>query len=83
MIFTRTGAIALAALIATGGLALVTSPTQAASTCKGLERGACERNGSCSWVDDHTRKDGVKVSGYCRSKPGRSGTEKSSKDKKK
>lgn len=83
MIFARTGAAALAALITSGGLALVTSPAQAASNCKGLDQGACERNGSCSWIDEHTRKDGIKVSGYCRSKPSQSGTEKSSKDGKK
>jgi hypothetical protein len=43
----------------------------AAVECKGMEKAACERSSAqCSWVDPYTRKDGVKVSGHCRKKPG-------------
>ncbi len=38
----------------------------AESGCKGLEQGACENKSSCYWVDGYTRKDGIKVSAYCR-----------------
>ncbi|KXX63562.1 hypothetical protein [Marichromatium gracile] len=53
--------------IVTATLVLGAAPTShAASACKGLDKGACERKGECHWVDPYTRKDGVKVSGHCR-----------------
>jgi hypothetical protein len=61
------GAFALALALSSG----VTSVQAAA--CKGLEMGACQENGDCSWVKPYERKDGVKVAGYCKSKPKRSG----------
>lgn len=39
----------------------------AESACKGLEQPACESKAGCHWVDGYTRKDGIKVSGHCRS----------------
>jgi hypothetical protein len=50
------------------------------SACKGLEKRQCEGKGDCTWVDGYTRKDGVKVDGYCRSVGNRDQTA-SSKDK--
>ena len=38
------------------------------SACKGLEQTACEKKSDCAWVAPYTRKDGNKVSGYCRTK---------------
>ena len=40
-----------------------------ASSCKGLENNACSSNASCSWVESYERKDGRKVSAFCRTKP--------------
>ena len=73
------GFAGLGALILTLSLALGAMPLQAATACKGLGSSACQKNSNCSWVKDYVRKDGVKVSGYCKSKPARSG---SSADKK-
>jgi len=39
------------------------------SVCKGLEKNACEANAACSYVGETVRKDGKKVSAYCRTKP--------------
>ena len=41
----------------------------AASQCKGLVKGDCDKLASCSWVDGYERKDGKKVAAFCRSKP--------------
>ncbi len=46
----------------------------AASSCKGLEQNDCKRKENCVWVNAYTRKDGVKVSGYCRAKGGKKST---------
>ncbi len=43
----------------------------ASSSCKGLERGQCDSNPSCTWVDRYQRKDGSQVEGYCRGKGGK------------
>ncbi len=43
--------------------------SQAASACKGLAADSCQKNSSCTWVEPQARKDGVKASGYCKSKP--------------
>lgn len=51
------------------------------SACKGLEKRQCEGKGGCTWVDAYTRKDGVKVDGYCRSVGNQTGSSSSS-DKK-
>lgn len=40
-----------------------------ASSCKGMEKAACESKDGCYWVDAYKRKDGVEVSGHCRGKP--------------
>lgn len=48
----------------------------AASACKGLSESACGANPSCAWMEGYTRKDGVKVSAYCRSKTQAAGGEK-------
>jgi len=61
--------------LGTLGLALTLSfglSSVQAAACKGLESGPCQRNTSCSWVEPYTRKSGVKVSGYCKSKPSKS-----------
>jgi hypothetical protein len=66
-IATALGTFALALTLSLG----VTSI--GAAECKGLESGPCQKNDSCSWVKPYTRKDGVKVKGYCKSKPTKSG----------
>ena len=43
-----------------------------AAACKGLEMDACQSNDSCSWIKPYETKNGVKVDGYCRSKPNKS-----------
>jgi hypothetical protein len=69
--FGRKTTLTLSAIITSAALAFGAGTLQAASQCKGLDKGACERNAECSWVDSYTRKDGVKVSGHCRSKGGK------------
>jgi len=49
-----------------------------AAECKGMEKAACEKQDSCTWVDGYQRGDGVKVSGYCRSKGGKKSSSSSS-----
>lgn len=53
----------------------------AQSVCKGLANSQCGNNQSCTWVSGFTRRDGVKVSSYCRAKGG-DGNKKSSKGEK-
>jgi len=36
--------------------------------CKGMENAQCMSNTDCSWVQGYERKDGRKVSAFCRSK---------------
>jgi len=60
--------MALATFALTIGLSFITLSVSAASACKGLERGPCERK-DCSWVEPYTRKDGIDVTGHCKSKP--------------
>jgi hypothetical protein len=43
----------------------------APSICKGLEKSACEINGSCSWVRSYKTSKGKQVSAFCRKKPER------------
>jgi len=50
----------------------------AAAECKGMSKAQCEGNSACVWVDSYTRKDDVKVSGYCRSKGKKSSSSTSS-----
>lgn len=49
---------------------LLSGPVSAAepSQCKGLENNACASANSCSWVESYERKDGRKVSAFCRTK---------------
>lgn len=54
------------------GLFVVTSAQAATpSQCKTLSQEACSATPSCAWVDGYTRKDGRKVSAYCRKAPQR------------
>lgn len=64
----------LTALFLSTALVGLSPNLQAASSCKGLEKNACERKESCTWVNAYTRKDGIKVSGYCRAKGGKKST---------
>ena len=50
--------------------ATVSMPALAASACKGLENQACAGNSACAWVEGYERKDGRKVSAFCRTAPG-------------
>lgn len=60
-------------VIAVGSIGIETlEPVLAAeSECKGLEKPACESNGSCSWVSAYKTKRGTEVSAFCRKKPER------------
>lgn len=51
--------------------AFVMPGAQAASTaqCKALSQKACGAAPACTWVDGYMRKDGRKVSAYCRKAP--------------
>lgn len=72
------GAIATSAI-----LSVTATSLHAESACKGLEKKGCEKKESCAWVDPYTRKDGVKVSGHCRTKGGKKkASSKSSESKK-
>jgi hypothetical protein len=62
------------ALLTAALAALCTAPTLADSACKGLEQAMCEGKAGCSWVAGYTRKDGIQVSGHCKSKGKRSDT---------
>ena len=63
--------LTIGALVTSAVLAFAATPLHAASACKGLEKAACEKNDQCAWVNSYTRKDGVKVSGHCRTKGGK------------
>lgn len=49
---------------------LTAGSATAAAQCKGLAQDRCAAQNGCSWVDPYTRKDGIKVSGHCRTRPG-------------
>ena len=74
---------ALGALFASVALTLGAASAQAESACKGLEKAACEKDSSCTWVDGYKRKDGVEVDAHCKGKPTPSGEKKSSSEKEK
>lgn len=59
--------IATSSLIISG--MLLTTPTLAASSCKGMIESDCAGTASCRWIDSYTRKDGITINAYCRSKP--------------
>lgn len=61
--------MSLSTMALTLSLTLGIFPLQAGAACKGLEANACGKNDSCSWVKDYVRKDGVKVTGHCKTKP--------------
>ncbi len=46
------------------------SVASAKSSCKDLSKNKCSSSNSCSWTQGYTTKKGVKVSSYCRTKPG-------------
>lgn len=48
--------------------------TASAASCKGLSKSRCGTNSSCSWVGGYTTKKNVKVSAFCRNKPGSGST---------
>lgn len=48
-------------------LGLSLSPAHA-KECKGLSKTKCSSDNSCSWVKGYERKNGVKVSAFCRAK---------------
>ena len=58
----------LFSLAIAASLLLASGTANAASQCKGLENSACSQNTSCGWVQGYERKDGRKVSGFCRTK---------------
>ncbi len=75
--------LALGLLSTALAASLVGNTALAESDCKGLEKGPCEKKSSCYWVDGYTRKDGVKVSAYCRTSSKQSGSSKDTDKEKK
>jgi hypothetical protein len=63
-------ALTFGTILTSAVLAFAAAPWQGGSAGKGLDKGGCEKKESCSWVDAYTRKDGIKVSGHCRTKNG-------------
>jgi len=57
-------------------VALLGSQQAMAAGCKGKTAGSCASDSKCMWVDGYKRKDGKKVSGYCRAKGAKAGTKK-------
>ena len=51
---------------------LTSGSAVAASACKGKSQSSCEAASDCSWIKGYKKKDGSKVSAYCRAKPGKS-----------
>jgi hypothetical protein len=78
----RKGAIALSTCALAFALSFGAISAQAAA-CKGLEMEPCQNSEDCSWVDSYERKDGVKVSAHCKSKPNPSRSQKKTESKKK
>lgn len=66
----------LGIVVTSAALAFAAMPLQAESACKGLEKKGCGNKSTCAWVDAYTRKDGVKVSGHCRTKSAKKETKK-------
>jgi len=48
----------------------LTQGSASAASCKGLSKSRCGASSACSWVGSYTTKKGVKVSSFCRNKPG-------------
>jgi hypothetical protein len=73
IMIVRKGALALGTFALALTLSLGVASVQAESVCKGRESGPCQKDDRCSWVESYKRKDGVKVSAHCKSKPEKSG----------
>ncbi len=58
-------------------VAMMFSFSAEAASCKGKSQSSCSADNNCSWVSGYKRKDGVKVSGYCRAASGKANKEKS------
>jgi len=58
-------------------IAMMFSFSAQAASCKGKSESSCSAASDCSWVSAYKRKDGVKVSGHCRTKAGETSTKKS------
>ncbi|MBK1618392.1 hypothetical protein CKO42_08060 [Lamprobacter modestohalophilus] len=53
-------------LLAVTIIAIVAAPAAAfANACTKLDKAACDRQATCTWVAAYKRMDGVKVSGFC------------------
>lgn len=50
-----------------GGI-LLSGQANAAVQCKGLDNLACDAQAACGWVQGYERKDGRKVTAFCRAK---------------
>lgn len=48
---------------------LSATTASAATSCKGKTQNACSSDSACSWIKGFSKKDGKKVSAYCRAKP--------------
>ena len=58
-----------AALLLTASFFAAAGAAQAA--CKGMPEAGCTGDAACSWVSSYTRKDGIAVDGYCRTRSGK------------
>lgn len=68
-------------LTATVAGACAAGSATAASACKGLDNAACNSGSNCSWVAGYERKDGRKVSAFCRTSSAAKRTAKAKTDK--
>lgn len=48
---------------------MLSVPSFAANSCKGMVQSDCKAETSCRWIDSYTRKDGKTINAYCRSNP--------------
>ena len=66
----------LGIVVTSAALAFAAMPLQAESACKGLEKNGSANKRTRAPLHAHPRKDGVKVSGHCRTKSAKKETKK-------
>jgi len=67
----------LSAMLLTA-MASFQTPAISETMCKGLSENNCAVDSACTWVSSYVTKNGTEVNGYCRVKPGKRSTTKTS-----
>ena len=57
-----------ALVLLAAGLLSLSQLSNAAGACKGLKKGVCNSDNSCSWINSYTTKTGKTINAYCRNK---------------